>query len=386
MLLFQLRAIALEVLLILKKDKNKITMFELFSSKKNHFVGIDFGTSYIKIVELSYHDQKAYLENYGVVDLAMITQANDGKTLPYEERMIGCLKDLVKSMEMDMKDVMVSIPGFTGLVTLVEFPEMKDDEIDKAIQYEAHKYIPTSLDEIVMSWEVVGKKTESPSPMLANATTNRKVQVLLVAAPKKEIAKYEHLVNGAGLDVKAIELETFSIARSLVGDDAGSYLIVDIGARATNIILVEKGIVRVNRNVDAGGNEITNTIADSMNISKQRAEILKKGGKDLVNGRESIVIPVLELIAGESLRILNSYREKNRDVKIDQVIISGGTSRMKGVTEYFTNTIGINAIAGNPWRRIGYDNELTKMIEDIGSSFSVAIGLALRGIDEYKRK
>jgi type IV pilus assembly protein PilM len=376
----------LEVLLILKKDKNKITMFELFSSKKNHFVGIDFGTSYIKIVELSYHDQKAYLENYGVVDLAMITQTNDGKTLPYEERMIGCLKELVKSMEMDVKNVMVSIPGFTGLVTLVEFPEMKDDEIDKAIQYEAHKYIPTSLDEIVMSWEVVGKRTESPSPMLSGATANKKVQVLLVAAPKKEISKYEHLVNGAGLEVKAIELETFSIARSLVGDDGGNYLIVDIGARATNIILVEKGIVRVNRNVDAGGNEITNTIADSMSISKQRAEILKKGEKDLVNGRESIVIPVLELIAGESLRILNSYKEKNRDVKIDQVIISGGTSRMKGVTEYFTNTIGITSIAGNPWRRIGYEAELSKMIEDIGSSFSVAIGLALRGIDEYKRK
>ena len=109
-------------------------------------------------------------------------------------------------------------------------------------------------------------------PGVAGASQQKKNKILLVAAPKKEIQRYEHLASGVDLSVSAIELETFSIARSLVGDDTGSFFIIDIGARVANIILIEKGIVRANRTIDAGGNEITAAIADSMNISRQRAE------------------------------------------------------------------------------------------------------------------
>lgn len=365
-------------------------MFNLFSSKKNRFLGIDFGTSYIKIVELSYSDQQVRLENYGLLDLAWVTQEQSGPAQSYEEKIIAHLKTLLDEMGTDMHEAFISIPGFTGLVTLIEFPEMNEEEISKAIQFEAHKYIPTSLDEIAMSWEVVAKKSEMKGlladPAAPVEAASKKIQVLLVAAPKKEIAKYERLVTGAGMAVKAIELETFSIARSLVGDDAGNFLIIDIGSRATNIIFVEKGIVQVNRNVDAGGNEITNTIADSMNISKQRADDLKKGDKDLINGKESaITLPVLELITGEAMRILTAYKAKNKDARIDGVILSGGISSMKGIEEYFTKAIGLQAVAGNPWKRIQFDEKLRGRIGNFGAAFSVAIGLALRGIEEYKR-
>lgn len=362
-------------------------MFELFGNKKNRFVGVDFGTSYIKIVELSYKNQKAHLENYGVVDLAWISEnSNAAKMQTYEEKIIHCLKTIISKMELKTLAAFISIPGFSGLVTLIEFPEMKEEEIAKAIQFEAHKYIPTSLEEVAMSWEVVAKKMGDKAAMVAQTEASKKIQVLLVAAPKKEIAKYEHLVSGAGMNVNAIELETFSITRSLVGDDNGNFLIIDIGSRATNIVLVEKGIVMVNRNVDTGGNEITSTLAESLNISKQRAEILKKGEKDLLNGNEAIVIPIIELIGGEALRILNAYKEKNSNTRIDGVILSGGTSRMKGLDAYYAKTLGMKTIIGNPWRRVVCEENVQKFIENMGGSFSVAIGLALRGIDEYKRK
>lgn len=362
-------------------------MFGLFGTKKNRFVGVDFGTSYIKIVELSYRDQKAHLENYGVVDLGMVIQNSDkSKMQSYEDRMIDCLKQTIAKMGLKTLDSFISIPGFSGLVTLVEFPEMKEEEIAKAIQFEAHKYIPSSLNEVAMSWEIIAKKNDAGDVISQEKVGPKKMQVLLVAAPKKEIAKYEHLVVGAGMSVSAIELETFSITRALIGDDGGNFMIIDIGSRATNIILVEKGVVRVNRNIDAGGNEITNTIAESLNISKQRAEILKKGDKDILNGKEAVVIPVIELIFGEALRILNVYGEKNKEIKIDGVFLSGGSAQMKGLDEYCNKSLGLKVSIGNPWRRIVYDEKLRKHIEDMGSSFSVAIGLALRGIDEYKRK
>jgi type IV pilus assembly protein PilM len=239
-----------------------------------------------------------------------------------------------------------------------------------------------------MSWEII-EHTEN-GKLLSQSIgkdSGKKIKVLLVAAPKKDIEHYDRLVSGVDLEVSAIELETFSIARALVGEDVGNFFIIDIGSRATNLLLMEKGVVRVNRNIDAGGNEITTAIGDAMNVSRQRAEIFKKGDKDIINSKESaLIIPVLELIASESRRILNAYREKNKDLRIDGVFLSGGTSKMKGLEEYFTRSLGMPVTMGNPWRRISTTEEAKPLIEKLGDSFSVAIGLALRGMEEYKRE
>jgi type IV pilus assembly protein PilM len=359
-------------------------MFEFFKNKKNRFLGVDFGTSFLKIIELSVKNQKIYLENYGVIDLNWMTSGEIGSVQTYEEKMVICLRTLMEKTGIDVGGVNIAIPGFSGFTTLIEFPEMKEDEIAKAIQFEAHKYIPASMDEMAISWEIIKK---NPTKILALGSENRqkKMEVLLVAAPKREISKYEKFVTGSGLEVKSIELETFSIARCLTAEEMGSFLIIDIGARATNILFIEGGTIRMSRSISSGGNEITATIADGLNISKQRAETLKKGDKDLINSSEGIVIPTLELIAGESLRILNVYKEKNREFHIDKIILSGGTSNMKGLEEYFTKMLGIQSIIGDPWKNVEYDLKLKKAISKLGSSFTVAIGLAMRGIDEYKR-
>jgi type IV pilus assembly protein PilM len=363
----------------------------LFSKKKNSFLGIDFGTSTIKVVELSYKDQKAHLENYAIADLGMLGvegERQDKKEQSYEQKLNECFTNLMKRMDTKAKGAQVSIPGFSGLVTLIDLPDMGEEDLANAIQFEAHKYIPTSLDDVAMSWEVVEKSEGAILEEEAQAGhATKRIKVLLVAAPKREIERYERLVKGIDIDVNAIELETFSIARSLVGDDEGNFIIIDMGAHATNIILVEKSVVRVNRSIDAGGNEITNAIIDSMNISKQRADIFKKGEKDLINSKESsIIIPVLELVVGETQRIMASYQQRNKGSRIDGVIISGGSARMKGMEEYFSRQLGTKAALGNPWRRVVVEEPVQKFVEELGTSFSVAIGLALRGIEEYKRK
>jgi type IV pilus assembly protein PilM len=369
-------------------------MFEFLRGKKNHFIGIDFGTSSIKVVELSYKNQKASLENYGVINLDWMssgTERQDAlKRIPYEQRLGDSLKSVLARMKLKSGSAYVAIPGFSGLITIIELPEMQNEELTKAIHFEAHKYIPSSLDEIAMSWEViehVGNTGAPLSQMLEKEANSKKIRVLLVAAPKKDIELYDKFVAGNNLKVNAIELETFSLIRSLVGDDGGNFLIVDIGSRATNIVLVEKGIAIVNRNIDVGGNEITAAIADSMNISKQRAEDFKKSEKDILNSKESrLVIPALESIANESKRILNAYKAKNQNARIDGVLLSGGTSKMKGLEEYFTHLLETKVMLGNPWRRVTTQDNARGLVAELGGSFSVVLGLALRGLEEYKRE
>ncbi|KKT87973.1 MAG: Type IV pilus biogenesis ATPase PilM [Candidatus Moranbacteria bacterium GW2011_GWC2_45_10] len=348
-------------------------MLGLFESKRNRFVGIDFGTSAIKVIELSYKDQKPQLENYGWFDLSGILQPVDvrqQKFSSYEDKLKAALHNLLKKLNIKNNSVHVAIPGFSGLVVLIEFPNMKNDEI--------------SVEEVSISWEIINSKDENKDEQ---GVLKNKVDILLVAAPKKEIGKYSSLFEGTSLKMQSIELETFSITRALIGNEKGSFLIMDMGSRATNMILVENGSVIINRSIDMGGNDITNTIADSLNISKQRAEIFKKEGKDFINDKEnSILIPVLELLGGEAKRIMTAYKEKNKTSKIDKFIISGGSCGLTGIEKYFQNMLRLEVSKGDPLKNINYDKKLAPNMEKIGSSFSVAIGLALRGIEEIRSK
>lgn len=373
--------------LVNHKFSNKNKMFGIFGIKKNYFLGIDFGTSAIKIVELVYKKQQACLSNYGWVDLSYSSaeqKSKELKLLTFDDRLKVYLQNIILKMKLNADAAYVSMPGYIGLITLLDFPDMKMDELERAIQFEAHKYVPTTLSDVALGWEIVGKKDDSS--ILVKKGTPKKIQVLMVAAPKKEVARYESIVQSTKINIRALELETFSLARSLVGDDMGTYLIIDIGARASNLLLVEKGIIKVNRNVDIGGNEITRTISESLNVSVARAESFKKEDKDLLNSKESsIIMPTLEFIANEAKRIISAYKENNKDATIDSVILSGGSAKLKGTPEYFTKMLGIQVVLGNPWSKVVVPENMSPIVQRIGTSFSAAIGLALRGVEDYKR-
>ena len=369
-------------------------MFNFFK-KQNYFLGVDFGTSALKVVEFSFSKQRTHLVNYGWVDFSS-GENNKGIYKGSKLRLQGgylqkCLKELFKKMPLKSKQAYVSMAGFNGLVALIELPNMKKDELDQAVKFEAHKYIPASLDEVFLSWDIVSRENSEKSKLIKkigkNSNASEKVKILLVAALKEEVLKYEKLISGSGLEMKALELVMFSMVRSLVGGDLGNFIIIDIGARNSNIILTEKGVVKINRSVDMGGNEITKTIAESMNISRQRAESLKRQKKDIFNSREGMMLlPSLELIAKEAQRIIKSYESRNEKTHIDSVILSGGTAKLIGIDAYFSKVLGIKAVVGNPWSRIDFDKSLGSQIKEMGPSFSVAVGLALRGVEEYQRK
>lgn len=367
-------------------------MFNLFRrSRKNYFIGIDFGTSSIKVVELSFWGQRTHLTNYGRVDFNLKGVYEKSKLQSHEAKFQKYLKELFKKMRLKSKSAYASIAGFSGLVALIELPEMKEDELAQAIKFEAYKYIPASLDEVFLSWDIVSKKNVGKNSIIEKVSGKSKkpgkLQILLVAALKEEVNKYEKLIKSSGLEIKTLELEIFSLVRSLIGNDLGNFIIIDMGARASNIVLVEKGTVKINRSVDVGGNEITNTIAESMNISKKRAESLKKQNKDFVSGRERmIVFPSLELIVDETRRIIKSYMVRNKNARIDGIILSGGAAKLKGADTYFSRCLDMRVIVGNPWKKIEFDKKFAPQVEKMGPSFSVALGLALKGVEEYQRR
>ena len=350
-----------------------------FGFGKPHFLGIDFGTASIKAVELSIKDDRPVLINYGQVSLADLEKGTPPQGRSYDEEVDLHLQALLQQMKPKSRAAYVAMPAFIGLISLIEFPLMEESELREAVRFEAHKYIPSSLDEVALSWEIVGIQ-DIPGGA-------GKMEVLLVAALNKEISRYEQHIAGAGLALDFLELETFSIVRSIVGNEPGLVLLIDIGSRATNLILVESGLVKVSRNLDVGGRDITRVIAESLSITEERAKVLKRSGKDFLIAPESaLVFPVLQMIASEAERMLATYQAKHSGVQCKGVVLSGGTAQFSGLVHYYANMLKLPVTLGDPWKNVEYDPRLARKIGEFGTSFSVALGLALRGTDTVLKK
>jgi len=369
-------------------------MFELGFGKKV-FVGIDIGTSAIKIVELKVAGGKPILSNYAWMSLGKLSGVDNDKLAHFDTLLPQYIKKMLKEAKIKGKETHVSLPAFGGLITLIDFPEMAEKDMEQAIRFEAQKYIPTSLDEVAMSWDIIGKsgetntakviekKEEADLDATDQSTEKNKVQVLLVAASRNKVEKYEKLIKSVGLKLKSIEIESFSMVRSLVGNDPGNFIIVDIGSRICNIILVEKGMIRGNRNIDAGGKDITRTIAKSMGMEEVGAERLKLSGQNFFKQESAVNLPSLDIISGEITRLVNSFHKGAAQADLDGIILSGGTANLAGIREYFAQSLGIKVISGNPFSRIGYNKKLEPVLGKIGPQFSVCIGLALKGAENY---
>lgn len=362
-----------------------------FNFRNNTFLGIDIGTASIKIAELKVIEGRPTLSNYAWMPLNENILGKGDINSDYSYAILPqYIKRIVKKAKFKTKSAFISLPSFGGLITLIDFPEMAEQDMEQAIKFEAHKYIPTALDEVVISWDIV-EKSSLKTAVKDNETEKENksdtiLKVLLVAASKSKVLKYENLIKTAGLKLKSIDIEAFSIVRSLVGNDPGCFIIVDIGSESCNIILVEKGIIRINRNIDAGGADLTKTISKGMAIDFERAEALKISGKNFFSSESSISFFTLELITGEVERIIRTYLKDGEKNMISEIILSGGTANMVGLSEYFFNKLKIKTVVGNPLARIGYDKRLEKAVSEIRTSFSVAIGLALKGVDEYLKK
>ena len=360
----------------------------MLTFKKPSFLGIDFGMSHIKAVELTLKNDRPYLINYGeaLVDFSDIQNDTDQSQTP-EEKMQSLLADLLHKMAPKSESAYIAMPGSSGLITLIELPKMSREELEHAVRFEAQRYIPSPLNEVVLSWDIVSNPlAPAPHAMESSNKTPENVEILLVAALHKEVEKYESYISSSTLKMEMLELETFSLARSLVGDNEKTVLIIDIGSRSTNLILVDGGYIKINRNLNVGGHDITTTLAESLNVTWERADMIKSGDKDFLNNKEAaFLLPSIELIINESRRMMTAYQDKKSGNHVDHIILSGGASKMKGLDMYISRIIELPVMMGDPWKNVTYDSQLESVITKMGTSYSVAIGLALAGVESYDR-
>jgi len=365
-------------------------MFNLFEEKGK--LGIDIGTASIKIVEIKKKGQRFELSNYGIFELkneASTSQVLHPTTagrgilkLPDEEIIWG-IKEVLKKGNIKSKNSVASIPSFSTFSTIIEMPYLSEQDLAKALPFEAKKYIPIPLNEVVLDWSIID--ISGQNRILDRSGSSPKgtsVDVFVAAVPKDETARYQRIIKGAGLNLRALELENTALIRSLLGNDLSPTAIINIGGRSTSIVIVNKGYERVSHNYEIGGFEITKSIARSLNVSLEKAESLKRklglkpSDENIVNEAMSSLV---DMMVFETKKTLSNY-ESSQNIKISKILLVGGLTNMPHFMEYFKKKLELNVYGANAFARVVYPEQLSPAIQELANVFAIATGLAMRDI------
>lgn len=365
----------------------------LFRKQNQSVLGIDIGSSSIKIVQLSNKGGRAILETYGELALGPYAGKNVGEaTNLSNEVVIQAINDMLKEKEVNIttRSCALAIPFSSSFITVMEMPEMQQKQLEEMIPLEARKYIPVPISEVALDWYVVprDKSPDHDSEQKTDFTgkpVSQKVEVLIVAIHNDTIIKYKEIVNRAALDASFFEIEIFSTMRSTLYQEIEPILIIDMGATTTKLYIVEKGILNSSHMVIRGGQSITNELSKSLGIPLASAEVLKRenGLLGVVNNIDikDVMTITLDYIFTEANHFVLAYQKKyNKNV--NKVFLVGGGSALKGVVDVAKRNFQTEVIPGDPFSKVVAPAFLEKILRETGPEFTVAVGVALRRLQE----
>ncbi|MDE2000952.1 MAG: type IV pilus assembly protein PilM [Patescibacteria group bacterium] len=345
---------------------------------KKTYLGVDIGTTSIKVAELRRENAILELINYGFLEsyghLERLNNALQTSTLKMlDQDIIELLKILVKDSGLKSTDAVASIPAFSAFTTLLEIPIMSQADTARAMQFQAKQYIPLPIAAVTIDWLKVGERTDPQG--------NKIQQVLLVSVPNEQIQKYKTIFKAAGLNLMSLEIEGLSSARILTDGNKETTLILDIGSRSTSISIAKDGYLKFVGQTDFAGGSLTQTIASGLNIRVRRAEDLKKlRGLQGTGGEyelSTLMLPIMDVIINEAQRVRNNY-EKGYTDKVGRVVVSGGGANLIGVIPYIQDQMGLPTTKADPFSRIRYPSTMQPLVSELGPEFTVAIGLGVK--------
>jgi len=345
---------------------------------KQSYVGVEIGSSGIKVVQLGLDNQRPRLMTYGYIEQPIDIIKNDAATS--RDSVISALKSVLHESKVTTNKAVAALPSFTVFSSIISLPMMSRKELNSAVRFEAKKFVPMPIDELVLDWKLLKENHDPKTPAQAQAPKN--LRVLITAAPKSLVRRYIEIFKAAGLQITDLETEALALERSLIGTDPAPVMIVDIGAMATDIAVVVDGIPLINRSIDVGGNTMTKSIAQSLNIDHDRAEQFKRdfglsSGDATVSQIPKTIEFVISSIVNEIRFVLNLYRSQGTG-PIQRIVLSGGSSFLLNLPAYLEKTLSIKTFIGDPWARVVYPVEMKPLLNEIAPRFSVAIGLAMR--------
>lgn len=340
---------------------------------KSNIFGLDIGSTAIKVVWLD--RDKNTMRYASALSVPTPAQGIQSESPFDHQELAQIINKLVIDAKITTNNVSIALPENHAFTKVIEMPMLSDKELSSAIYWEAEQYIPVPLDTVTLAW--------SRLRPLKSSLAEERMQVLLVAAPKELIKRYQTILDLAGLSVVSVETEILSVVRSLIpANNTPTSLIANVGSLSTTLGIVQNGVLVFNYSVPLGGIALTRAIASDFGLQPTQAEEYKRvyglSDKNFGGKVGKAIEPVLTALLTEVKKAMTFYTEKYKgDAPISQILLTGGGAKLPGLGVYFAQNIGIEAVIANPWKMLNIQS-VPESIEMNGPEFAVAVGLAMK--------
>jgi len=345
----------------------------MFLSMKKEIIGIDIGSSSVKLVQLKEQKGAFTLQNVGILPLPL--EAIVDNTLMDSSSIVETIKKLLKSLNIRVKDAACSVSGNSVIIRKISLPAMPPEELEDQIHWEAEQYIPFDINDVHIDFQILAPDQNDPS----------KMEVLLVASKKEIINDYLAVFNEAGINLAVVDVDSFAIQNAFElnydNDPENVVALINIGASIMNLNIVKNAISLFTRDVQMGGNLYTEEIQKQFGVSSEEAERMKISGESSDHGKlQETISRVNETLAMEMRRSLDFYNTTAGEGKINNVYISGGGAKTHMLVEAVQQRLGLPVEILDPFRKVEINEKEfdPEYLNEIGPLVTVAVGLATR--------
>lgn len=346
-----------------------------FYRRKTNLLGIDISSSAVKLVEMARKGREYRIESYAVA--ALPEGVCNEKDIVEPEPIGDAIRKVIKDSRTRLRHCALAIPTSMAINKIITMPSsIPLAEMETQISLEADQHIPYAMEEVNYDFEVLGPSFNNPNTVdvLLAGTRTENVEVRVAAAEM------------AGLTVDIVDTETHALELVLrtLTDELNQYesvAVIDFGATMTGITVFEKGRLTFSREQAFGGRQLTEQIMHRYGLTWHEAGLAKKEGNLPENYISEVLEPFKENMVRHLHRFLQFYYASSQRDSVNQILISGGCSRIPGVDEQIQSVIGTPVKIVNPFQKVALSNKVSpiRFTNDM-QTLLVAAGLSLRGI------
>ena len=339
-------------------------------SKLPDHVGIDFGNYSVKAVELGNIRSKPSLVAFGSESIPAGVLNSDNPA--HQKSLSNALRSLFANSGIRNKKVVLAIPESAVFTRFLSLPGLKQSELETAVFFKAKQYIPIPIEEVQMSYVVLGYDE-----------ANNSYNILLVAAPKKTIDIYLSVASRAGLETLAIETESIAIGRAIYRATESKHMIaLDFGSKTTDMSIMYDGKMIFSQSVAIGSDSMTQALVNQFGFEYAQAEQYKRNYGIVPNILENkiynTVKPILDAMLVEVQRGIEFYKSTTLRTPPRDFFLSGEGALLPGLPQFIHSMFGTNVKVGDPWVNIKIPKKLEPVVAKNRPNYTVAIGLALK--------
>jgi type IV pilus assembly protein PilM len=353
----------------------------LFGTKKQ-LVGLDIGSSAIKLVQIKEVKGNYFLQKFGMKPLEPEVIV-DG-TVMDAGRVIGVIKDLVKEMNVKLKNVATSVSGHSVIVKKITLPPMSDDELELQVKSAAEQYIPFDINEVNLDFAVLNPSEQTEDGQF-------QMSVLLVAAKKDKVNELTEIIKGAGLVPVVLDVDAFAV-ENMYGinyepEPEDMVALVNIGGNVMNINIVKGGTSLFTRDISVGGSGYSEAIQREMGVSFEEAESLKKGEVNDETNTEMvgmILDGVNAEVASEIAKSIDYFKTTSTEGELKKILLCGGCAKVHGLQRQLGERMHVPVEIADPFRKINMTGAEFNggTLAECAPMAGVGVGLAIRSIGD----